>query len=170
MTTKRFIVIGAGGIGTWLTAGLVRLLEWKFPGSALIIVDGDNYEQKNKERQEFTKIGNKAVVKAHELTPQFPNTTIIPIPKWVVSEDFGGVTTEEDAPKIKASDLINEGDIVFAVVDNFAARKIIFDSASSLKNVYVSYILKVHSYRSPPQFSTRTSRRKISPVTQRVDL
>ena len=43
MTTKRFIVIGAGGIGTWLTAGLVRLLEWKFPGSALIIVDGDNY-------------------------------------------------------------------------------------------------------------------------------
>jgi molybdopterin/thiamine biosynthesis adenylyltransferase len=137
MTTKRFIVIGAGGIGTWLTAGLVRLLEWKFPGSALIIVDGDNYEQKNKERQEFTKIGNKAVVKAHELTPQFPNTTIIPIPKWVVSEDFGGVTTEEDAPKIKASDLINEGDIVFAVVDNFAARKIIFDSASRLNNVDV---------------------------------
>jgi len=137
MTTKRFIVIGAGGIGTWLTAGLVRLLEWKFPGSALIIVDGDNYEQKNKERQEFTKIGNKAVVKAHELTPQFPNTTIIPIPKWVVSENFGGVTTEEDAPKIKASDLINEGDIVFAVVDNFAARKIIFDSASRLNNVDV---------------------------------
>ena len=137
MTTKRFIIIGAGGIGTWLTAGLVRLLEWKFPGSALIIVDGDNYEQKNKERQEFTKIGNKAVVKAHELTPQFPNTTIIPIPKWVVSEDFGGVTTEEDAPKIKASDLINEGDIVFAVVDNFAARKIIFDSASRLNNVDV---------------------------------
>lgn len=137
MTTKRFIVIGAGGIGTWLTAGLVRLLEWKFPGSALIIVDGDNYEQKNKERQEFTKIGNKAVVKAHELTPQFPNTTIIPIPKWVVSENFGGITIEEDAPKIKASDLINEGDIVFAVVDNFAARKIIFDSASRLNNVDV---------------------------------
>ena len=31
----------------------------------------------------------------------------------------------------------NEGDIVFAVVDNFAARKIIFDSASRLNNVDV---------------------------------
>ena len=41
---KRFIVVGAGGIGTWLCAGLVRLLEWKYPGSGLIIVDGDNYE------------------------------------------------------------------------------------------------------------------------------
>ena len=31
-TTKRFVVIGAGGIGTWLIAGLARLLEWKLPG------------------------------------------------------------------------------------------------------------------------------------------
>ncbi len=137
MSTKRFIVIGAGGVGTWLTAGLVRLLEWKFPGSGLIIVDGDNYEERNKERQDFAKIGNKAVVKAHELTPHFPNTTIIPVPKWVVSDNFAGVTTEDDAPKIKATDLINEGDIVFAVVDNFAARKIIFDAASRLDNVDV---------------------------------
>ena len=46
MSTKRFIVIGAGGVGTWLTAGLVRLLEWKFPGSGLIIVDGDTGDGK----------------------------------------------------------------------------------------------------------------------------
>lgn len=137
MTGKRFVVIGAGGIGTWLTAGLVRLLEWKFPGSGLIIVDGDNYEEKNKERQDFTKIGNKAVVKAHELTPHFPKTTIIPVPKWVVSEDFKGVTADEDSPKIKATDLLSEGDVVFAVVDNFAARKIIFDAASRLNNIDV---------------------------------
>jgi len=135
---KRFLLIGAGGVGTWLAAGLVRLLEWKFPGSALIIVDGDNYEEKNKERQEFVKIGNKAVIKAHELTPHFQKTTIIPIPKWVVSNDFKGVSTEaEDSPKIKASDLICEKDVVFAVVDNFAARKIIFDAASKLNNVDV---------------------------------
>jgi len=137
MSTKRFIVIGAGGVGTWLIAGLVRLLEWKFPGSGLIIVDGDNYEEKNKERQEFTKIGNKAIIKAHELTSHFPNTTIIPVPKWVVSENFAGITAQEDAPKIKASDLIKENDVVFAVVDNFAARKIIFDTAAMLDNIDV---------------------------------
>lgn len=134
--TKRFVLVGAGGIGTWLAAGLVRLLEWKYPGSALIVVDGDNYEPKNKERQDFTKIGNKAAVKAHELTPQFPNTMIIPIPKWVVADDFSGVTDEE-SPKITASQLIAEGDVVFAVVDNFAARKIIFDAASKLQNIDV---------------------------------
>jgi molybdopterin/thiamine biosynthesis adenylyltransferase len=134
--TKRFVLVGAGGIGTWLAAGLVRLLEWKYPGSALIIVDGDNYEAKNKERQDFSKIGNKAAVKAYELTPQFPNTMIIPIAKWVVSDDFTGVTDDE-SPKITASQLISEGDVVFAVVDNFAARKIIFDAASKLDNIDV---------------------------------
>lgn len=133
---KRFIVVGAGGIGTWLCAGLVRLLEWKYPGSGLIIVDGDNYEEKNKERQDFTKLGNKAVVKAQELTTQFPNTTIIPVPKWVVGEDFSGVT-DEDSPKIKASELIRENDVVFAVVDNFAARSILFNAARNLDNVDV---------------------------------
>lgn len=134
--TKRFVLVGAGGIGTWLAAGLVRLLEWKFPGSALVIVDGDNYEEKNKERQDFTKLGNKAVVKATELVSAFPKTTIIPVPKWVVADDFSGVT-DEDSPKITASQLIRDGDVVFAVVDNFAARKIIFDAAAKLNNIDV---------------------------------
>lgn len=133
---KRFVLIGAGGIGTWLAPGLVRLLEWKYPGSGLIIVDGDSYEEKNRERQEFTKLGNKAVVKANELVPQFSNTTIIPVPKWVVSDDFTGVA-DEDSPKVTASQLIRENDIVFAVVDNFAARKIIFDAAAKLDNIDV---------------------------------
>ena len=135
-TERRFILVGAGGIGTWLAAGLVRLLEWKFPGSALIIVDGDTFEEKNKERQDFIKLGNKAVVKAAELVPQFPNTTIIPLAKWVVDDNFAGVT-DDDSPKITASQLIRENDVVFAVVDNFAARKIIFDAASKLNNVDV---------------------------------
>lgn len=132
----RFILIGAGGIGTWLAAGLVRLLEWKYPGSALIIVDGDTFEEKNKERQDFTKTGNKATVKAYELTSQFNQTNIIPVPKWIVGENFEGVD-DENSSKIKASQLITDGDVVFAVVDNFAARKIIFDAASNLNHIDV---------------------------------
>jgi molybdopterin/thiamine biosynthesis adenylyltransferase len=133
---KRFILVGAGGIGTWLAAGLARMLEFKYPGSALIIVDGDNYEEKNKERQSFTQMGNKAISTANELTQQFQKTMFIPVPKWVVSDDFKGVTDDE-SPKIPASQLITEGDVVFAVVDNFAARKIIFDAAANLNNVDV---------------------------------
>jgi len=135
-TPKRFVLVGAGGIGTWLADGLSRLLEWKFPGSALIIVDGDTYEAKNMERQNFTKMGNKASVKALELTQSFTKTVFIPIPKWVVDDQFNGVT-DEDSPKIKASDLLVEGDVVFAVVDNFAARKILFDAASKIDNIDV---------------------------------
>jgi molybdopterin/thiamine biosynthesis adenylyltransferase len=132
---KRVIMVGAGGVGTWLASGVVRLLEWKYPGSALIIVDGDNYEQKNLERQDFSQMGNKASVKALELSKQFNQTVIIPIPKWVVSDDHPDV--DEETAKIKASHLITEGDIVIAVVDNFAARKILFDAASNLNNVDV---------------------------------
>lgn len=132
---KRIILVGAGGIGTWLAEGVVRMLEWKFPGSALILVDGDNYEQKNLERQHFSQMGNKASVKALELSKQFTNTMIIPIPKWVVSDDHRD--TDEDSNKIKASELITEGDIVLAVVDNFAARKILFDAASNIDNIDV---------------------------------
>lgn len=133
---KRFILVGAGGIGTWLADGLARLLEYKYPGSALVIVDGDNYEERNKERQSFTQMGNKAIATAHRLTQEFTNTMFIPVPKWVVDDNFGGVD-DEDSPKIKASSLINEGDVVFAVVDNFAARKILFDAAAKLDNVDV---------------------------------
>jgi molybdopterin/thiamine biosynthesis adenylyltransferase len=133
---KRVIVVGAGGIGTWLCAGLVRMLEWKFPGSVLVIVDGDNFEAKNLERQDFTQIGNKASVKALELSKQFNETTIFPLPKWVVSDDFEQ-GSDENTNKIKASDLISENDIVVAVVDNFAARKVLFDAASKLDNIDV---------------------------------
>jgi hypothetical protein len=35
---KRVVLVGAGGIGTWLSEGVVRLLEWKFPGSDLLSV------------------------------------------------------------------------------------------------------------------------------------
>ena len=82
---KRVVLVGAGGIGTWLSEGVVRLLEWKFPGSALLIVDGDNFEQKNLERQSFTQMGNKASVKALELTEKFHQTLVIPVPKCEMS-------------------------------------------------------------------------------------
>jgi len=133
---KRFVLVGAGGIGTWLAAGLARMLEFQYPGSALVLVDGDSYEQKNLERQSFKSMGNKAISTANELTQQFVNTTFIPVPKWVVSDEMTGVA-DDDSPKIKASSLIMENDIVFAVVDNFAARKIIFDAASNLENIDV---------------------------------
>jgi len=75
-------------------------------------------------------------VKALELSKQFTETNVFPIPKWVVSDDFDQ-PVEENSNKIRASDLISENDIVIAVVDNFAARKVIFDAASNINNIDV---------------------------------
>lgn len=143
MNEKRVIIVGAGGIGSLLSRSVAMTLEWRLPGSALIIVDGDNYEAKNKQRQFFNGVGNKAEVLASELVPQFDKTFIIPMPYWVV--DKVGENEKEDkeldgspaAGKIAASDLVVEGDVIFAVVDNFKARKQLIDAASQLNDVDV---------------------------------
>ena len=141
---SRFIVVGAGGVGSHLAEPLARMLEWSSEEQhALIIVDGDYYEPKNKERQSFSKIGNKAEVLAADIQPKFEKTIIAPMPRWVVAE----VSEEEQDPddvdefgnpnaaKIAANALIQEGDIVYAVVDNFSARKIILEAARELDYV-----------------------------------
>ncbi len=144
---KHFIVVGAGGIGVPLTNILVRQLNYEAPGSALIIVDGDNYEEKNKTRQEFTAWGNKAESVAKRLAPEFLDTVIIGVPAWVIADpdeaqayDPNSETGSEEEPvakKIAAIDLLQEDSVVFAVVDNFKARKDIFEAASKFDNIDV---------------------------------
>ena len=79
MQEKRVVIVGAGGIGSLLSRSIAMTLEWTMPGSALLIVDGDNFEAKNKQRQFFNGVGNKAEVLANELIPQFDKTFIIPM-------------------------------------------------------------------------------------------
>lgn len=131
---RRFVVVGVGGVGGYLVSGLARMMEYRMPGSVLLMVDGDNYEPKNAERQEFTDLGNKAVVKANELQPQFPNTYLIPDDRWIVDQLEEGMT-EENGKALAVRDLLAEGDVVYATVDNFAARKIIFDAAREYDNI-----------------------------------
>lgn len=131
---RRFIVVGAGGTGGWLCEGLARMMEFRLPGSALLIVDGDTFEPKNAERQNFDDIGNKAVVRAKQLQPHFPNTFIIPDERWVVASVD---KKQKDAQQVAATDLLEDGDVVYAVVDNFSARKTIFDAAREFDNIDV---------------------------------
>lgn len=127
---RRFVVVGAGGTGGWLCEGLARMAEFRLPGSALVIVDGDNFEPKNAERQTFQEVGNKALIKAKELQPFFINTFIVGDERWVVKEGT-------DESKIAANELVQENDIIYAMVDNFAARKLLFDAAREIENIDV---------------------------------
>jgi molybdopterin/thiamine biosynthesis adenylyltransferase len=130
------VVIGSGGIGTWLIEGLVRQMafsEYK-NNCALLIVDGDYYEPKNRARQSFKELGNKAEVKAAEVAPAFPEVFVSAIPSFVVDEYPSGYDPKAEE-LIKVNDLLVDGDIVFCVVDNFAARKTVFEAAKKYDNI-----------------------------------
>lgn len=134
----RVVVVGAGGVGSVFLHGLVRALEFGAPGSMVIIVDGDAYEEKNAERQIFSKLGNKAQVIRNDLAPLFPSTSIIALSAWVVSEGKQSKNADPDEPgisKMAPSQILQENDFVFPLVDNFAARLLMFDAAANYDNI-----------------------------------
>jgi molybdopterin/thiamine biosynthesis adenylyltransferase len=115
-------IIGLGGIGSILSEKISRFLNY-LPEhkSEITLVDGDTYEQKNFERQEFTNIGNKAKVKTFELESKFDNIEFKTFSFYVNNLIIGT--------------LIEEGDIVFLAVDNHKTRKIVSDFAKTLDNI-----------------------------------
>jgi molybdopterin/thiamine biosynthesis adenylyltransferase len=115
-------IIGLGGVGSILAERLCRFVNYTRDLNANItLVDGDEYEQKNYERQEFSTFGNKAEVKASDLDIQFPDIQIDTYPAFV-----NVVTT---------SDVIREGDIVFLCVDNHKTRNIVNNYCKQLSDV-----------------------------------
>lgn len=130
----KFTIVGCGGIGNWLSKGLAMMLNSRAPGSVLMLVDGDNYEPKNVDRQLFSSVGNKAEVLYREMQPLFDQIFIVAEPSWVVPDDSKAKKSDDS---IAVSDLLVENDIVFSVVDNHAARKTIFDAAKNYSNIDV---------------------------------
>ena len=135
---QRCIVIGCGGIGSWLTHGLARALNFQAPGSQLILVDGDSFEPKNVERQSFVTQGNKAVALRTDIQPLVRETFILARPAWIVPEGSVAPDAEEDeSTRLTAEQLLRENDHVFLAVDNFAARKLVFDAAAKLNTINI---------------------------------
>lgn len=131
---RRVIIVGIGGVGGILADLMVKILAFREPGAIMILVDGDFYESKNRERQDVTGYGNKAAVKAASIGVHYPEVFVAPMPKWVVPEL---PELEESETKVAVAELIRDGDIVFSTVDNFAARALIFNYAEILDNIDV---------------------------------
>ena len=68
---KKIKIIGMGGIGTCLFPEFYRYLEFLEDDFEITLIDGDIYEEKNKERQFFSRLGPKAEVSAEMYTPEF---------------------------------------------------------------------------------------------------
>jgi molybdopterin/thiamine biosynthesis adenylyltransferase len=116
------VLIGLGGIGSILCERLARYLKYSAePGVSLLLVDGDSYEAKNFQRQDFTRMGNKAEVKAADIKMQFPGLVVSSFPAFVNETTLAQV--------------IKEGSIVFLCVDNHKTRMIVSNYCENLKNV-----------------------------------
>jgi len=118
-------VIGCGGIGTALLPTLCRFLHYhpKFKDQEIEIslIDGDTYEERNRERQNFDVIGNKADVTKEALQKQFPNLYFRSHPTYIDENNI--------------SLMIKDKDVVFSCVDNHDTRHCLSQHCESLNNV-----------------------------------
>jgi molybdopterin/thiamine biosynthesis adenylyltransferase len=118
----KIVVIGLGGVGSILCERLARFLNYSVDLDAeLYLVDGDIYETKNYERQEFTQMGNKAEIKAGDLDEQYPQIKL----------DFYSAYINE----ANIAQVIRSGDIVFLCVDNHKTRMIVSNYCKQLNDV-----------------------------------
>lgn len=114
-------IIGLGGIGAAVAQAMAQFLAFRPIANALYLIDGDTYEDRNRERVLFEGCGNKAVVKAQELiraTGQ--RVPILPVPEYATPRN--------------ARRLIEEGDLIFLCVDNHASRKLVSNRCRRLKD------------------------------------
>lgn len=119
----RIVVVGLGGVGSILTERLCRFINFSNIEATMVLVDGDAYEDKNFERQEFFRIGKKAEIKADELEMKFDN---------IEFEDYNAYINPDNIREV-----IKDGDIVFICVDNHKSRMIINNYCKTFENVTV---------------------------------
>ena len=128
MEVKNIKIIGLGGIGSILTDKICRFMTFgKFANNdwKITLIDGDSYEQKNRERQDFLYLKNKASSKADELNDKFGENTIFhEIHEYINEDNIGRY--------------IVDGDLVFICVDNDHSRRLISKYAEkTLDNIII---------------------------------
>ncbi len=120
---SRIKVIGLGGVGCALVPYLAMFLKSLQAAYRLVLIDGDQFEEKNTHRMLFQKLGNKAEVKAAEIATSLGScdVSVVPVDQYILVENI--------------EKLIREKDYVFLCVDNHPTRKLVSDHCSKLKNV-----------------------------------
>jgi len=114
---NRIVIIGLGGIGSWVLQALAPFLAYSDKEWALVLVDGDEYEEKNRTRQCFDELGAKAEVQASWVARKYPQIAVRTITQYLSADG-----AENTCP---VGDAIQSGDIVFSCVDNHKTRNLI---------------------------------------------
>ncbi|HLG19152.1 MAG TPA: ThiF family adenylyltransferase, partial [Bdellovibrionota bacterium] len=122
VTIKSVKIIGLGGVGTPVAQAMVQFLSSRRLACSVWLIDGDTFEERNRDRVLFQSYENKAVAKAAELTDACNRgVNILPVPKHVTPTNV--------------AKLIEEGDVVHLCVDNHATRKLVSKRCRRLNNV-----------------------------------
>lgn len=121
-TLARVVIIGLGGIGEKVVRYLSMFLNFlPGDGTRLLLVDGDSFQERDRNRQWFRQLGNKADAMVSELAPVHGRLS------------YRTVTSFVDENNV--SSIIEEQDTVFLCVDNHATRRIVAQHCESLQNV-----------------------------------
>lgn len=118
-------IIGLGGIGSVLANSISRYVNTNESVHPVTInlVDGDDYEFKNRVRQEFTHLGNKAEIQYRELRDKFTKIYYKAFPEFITEKNI--------------NEIIKENSVVFVCVDNHKSRRLVSNFASTLDNIIV---------------------------------
>lgn len=120
----RIVAIGCGGIGGHLTRNVCHLLHARRTPAHVLLVDGDAFEERNRERMRFKRAENKAVAMARELATAFGDVlTIEPVPEYVSPANVAAI--------------VRSGDVVLSAVDNHATRRLLDEHAAGLADVTI---------------------------------
>lgn len=113
-TISNIVIIGCGGVTSWMIAPLMKLLMQCEPKPTLVLVDGDTIEERNLERQWFGEydVGrNKAEAMAGSTTDDYP------IEPAVTEYYTDGMTLPVDGPSL-----------FLCCADNHAARRAVLSA------------------------------------------
>lgn len=114
-------IIGIGGVGCALLPFLARYLNYRRERVRLTLIDGDEFDRSNADRQAFGTLGNKASVKAGEMAREFQHLSFRAVPEYITEENI--------------AQYIQDGDTIFLAVDNHKTRKLVSDHSEKLAAV-----------------------------------
>jgi len=119
---SRYVVIGLGGIGSHVLRLLTHFLHSQQRRVTIYAVDGDSFEQRNRDRMLFDRPGPKAEVLAEELAERHAGVVnLLPLVTYVTAENV--------------SNIVAENDVVFCLPDNHRTRYIVERRCAELSDV-----------------------------------
>ena len=122
MKRLNIAVIGLGGIGSELCEKVAKFFNFQSDYLVrMILIDGDEYEMRNQERQTFSGIDNKAVVKYGDLIAQYQNLELSYHKTYVTPENI--------------AELLHGVDVILLAVDNHKTRMVVSKFCSGLDNI-----------------------------------